>query len=121
MFSGPGPAAPHVKSAKLRALAVTSAQRWAAYPQIPTIAQAALPGYEAVTMTGIFAPANTPAATITRLNREFVLALNSAEMKETLADGVEAVGGSPERLAASIKSEIGRVGKLIKTVGIQGE
>lgn len=121
MFAAPGSAAPHIKSGKLRALGVTSVRRWPARPDWPTISEAGLPGYQSVTVTGFFAPARTLPARIARHNREIARALASPELKEVLADGVVAVGGPPERLSAAIKSEMARVGKLIRDAGIKDE
>jgi tripartite-type tricarboxylate transporter receptor subunit TctC len=121
MFSGPAPADPLVKARRLRALGVTSARPWPGRPELPSIAQAGLPGYEAVTMTGIFVPAKTPDAIIARLSTELDRAIKSTEMKDKLADGVEAVGGPPERLAAALRSEIARLGKLIADTGIKDD
>ena len=115
-----GLVAPHVKSGKLRALAVTSAEPSALVPGLPTVAASGLPGYEAVGMTGILAPAKTPAAIINRLNQEIVRVLNMPEVKEQFFNaGVEVVGSSPEQFAATIKSEIAKLGKVIKDAGIK--
>ncbi len=112
--------APHTKSGRLRALAVTSAQPSALLPGLPTIAASDLPGYESVAIYGIFAPAGTPESLINRLNREIVLVLNGADVKERLFNaGAEIVGGSPQEFAAAIKSDTIRVGKMIKDAGIR--
>jgi tripartite-type tricarboxylate transporter receptor subunit TctC len=118
-FGAPAPLMPHVKAGKLRALAVTSAQPSALLPEFPTIAASGLPGYEMVSITGMFAPAKTPPPVIKRLNSEVVRYLQTAEAKEKLlASGVEPVGSSPEELAATVKAEIARMGKVIKDAGI---
>lgn len=112
--------APHTKSGRLRALAVTSAQPSALLPGLPTIAASGLPGYESVAFYGLFAPARTPATLINRLNREVVLLLDDAGVKEKLFNaGTEAVGGSPQAFAAAIKSDTVRVSKMIKVAGIR--
>jgi tripartite-type tricarboxylate transporter receptor subunit TctC len=112
--------APHTKSGKLKALAVTSAQPSALLPGLPTIAAAGLPGYESVAFYGLFAPAKTPAALIERLNREVALLLDDAEVKGKLFNaGTEAVGGTPQDFAAAIKSDTARVGRMIKVAGIR--
>ena len=81
-----------------------------------------MPGYEAVSMTGLFAPAKTPAAIIARLNQEVVRFLRTPEAKEAfLKGGVEVVGNSPEQFAAAIKAEIDRKSKLIKEIGLTAE
>ncbi len=122
MFATAPSAAPHVKTGRLRALAMTTAHPSAAFPELPTIATAGLPGYEAVQVSGMFAPAKTPAAIINRLNQEIVRALNQANVKEKLSStGVEVVGSSAEQFAAKIKSEIVRMGKVIREAGIRDE
>ena len=113
---------PHVKSGKLRALAVTSAEPSALVPGLPTEAASGLPGYEAVGRTGIWAPAKTPAAIIERLNQEIVRVLNLPDVKERFFNaGVEPVGSSPEQFAAIVKADIAKLGKLIKDAGIKVE
>ena len=120
MFPVAVSAIPHVKSGRLRALAVTSMQPYSVYPELPTIDAAGLPGYEELAMQGIFAPAGTPAAVINRLNREIVRVLNKPEVKEKfLVAGVETVGNSPEQFAAAIKAEMARLGKVIRNVGVR--
>ena len=110
----------HIKSGKLRALAVTSPQPSALFPGLPTIASSGLPGYESETIGGAFVPAKTPAAIINRLNQEIVRALKSADLKEKfLSAGMESVGTTPEEFAAVIKSSIARWGKVIKDAGIR--
>jgi tripartite-type tricarboxylate transporter receptor subunit TctC len=108
----------HIKAGKLRALAVTSSKRSAALPDVPTIAEAGLPGFEASSWFGVFAPAGTAKEIVTRLNMEIVKALNSPELKERLAaQGAEAVGNSPEQFAAHIKSETAKWAKVVKASG----
>ncbi|OGA42044.1 MAG: hypothetical protein A3G24_05035 [Betaproteobacteria bacterium RIFCSPLOWO2_12_FULL_62_13] len=110
----------HVNAGKLRALAVTSPQRSALFPGLPTIASA-LPGYELVAPFAVFAPANTPATVTDRLNREIVQVLNKDDSKKKLATGgLEVVGSSPEQLTATIESDTARLGKVIKDAGIKG-
>jgi tripartite-type tricarboxylate transporter receptor subunit TctC len=119
MFPSPGSVAEHIKAGRLRALAVTSAQPSALLPGLPPVA-AAVPGYESLSLVGVFAPAATPVAIVGRLNQELVRALNRAHVKETLLKtGVETVGSSPEQLAATLKTEMSKWGNLIKTVGIR--
>ena len=112
---------PYVKSNRLRALAVTSVQSSALMPGLPTVA-ASLPGFEATSMTAMFAPTKTPVAIISRLNRETVRVLETADAKEKYLNlGAETVGSSPAELAATMKSEMGRMGKVIKDAGIRAE
>lgn len=121
MFPSAGAAAPHLKSGRLRALAVTTARPSALFPGLPTVAASGLPGYESVSVFGMFAPARTPAALINRLNQEIARALNRKDVKERLFNsGIETVGSSPEEFAATIKSDMAKWGKLIKEVGARG-
>ena len=122
MFASAGGAMPHVKSGKLKGLAVTSAQPSAQAPGLPTVAASGLPGYESITIYGMYAPAKTPAAVINRLNQEIARFLRTPEAKEKLFHaGVEAVGSSPEQFAATVKLEAAKWGKLIKDLGIREE
>ena len=122
IFATAASVTPHMKSGRLTALAVTSAQPSALFAGLPTVAASGVPGYEAVQMNGIFAPAKTPAAVVSRLNQEIVRALNQPETREKLLNtGVEPVGTSPQEFASKIKSEMTRLGKLIKDVGIRDE
>ena len=121
MFPLASVAIPHVKSGRLRALAVTNAEPSALLPGLPAV-RATLPGYEASSMTGMFAAAHTPTAVITRLNQEVVRVLSRADVKEKFfSAGVETVGSSPEELAAAMKSDMARLGKVIKDAGIRDE
>ena len=120
MFGVAAAVVPHARSGRLRALAVTSAQPSALVPGLPTVAAAGLPGYESVAILSIFAPANTPAMLVNRLNQEIVRVLNQADVKERfLATGVEVIGSTPEQLAATMKSEMARMGKVIRDAGIK--
>jgi len=121
MFGVPGSVMPHVKAGRLRALAITGAKPSALLPGLPTVAQT-VPGYEVATRLAFFAPAGTPAPIITRLNQEIVRVLNRPEVHEKFhAFGIETVGDTPEALAALIKHEIVRTGKVIKDAGIRAE
>jgi tripartite-type tricarboxylate transporter receptor subunit TctC len=112
--------APHVKSGKLRALAVTSAEPTALAPGLPTVAASGLPGYESGGLTGIFAPAKTPSAIIARLNQEILRALSVPEMKDKFMNAsAELVVSSPEQFAAIIKADVAATGKVIKDAGIK--
>jgi tripartite-type tricarboxylate transporter receptor subunit TctC len=122
MFASAALAAGQVKAGKLKPLAVCSAQPSALFPELPTVAASGLPGYEAVSPVGIFAPADTPATLVNRLNREIVKVLNMAEVKEQFFNaGVEVVGSSPDQFAAAIKSEITKMSKVIRNAGIRSE
>ncbi len=108
------------KAGKLRALAVTSAQPTALVPGLPTVAASGVPGYEAVQLLALFAPAKTPAALIDRLNQEIVRAVNRPEVKQKFFDsGNDVIGSSPKELANKMKSEIALWGKVIKDAGIR--
>ena len=113
---------PHLKTQRLRALAVSSAQRSALLPELPTIAASGLPGYESISPAAVFAPANTPRAIIDRVNREAVQGLKRDDAREKLFNvGLEVVGSSPDALGTMVKSEIVKWGDLIRQAGIKGE
>ena len=119
MFTDPVLVMPHAKAGRLRALAVTSATPSALAPGLPTVAASGLPGYEFVSVTAMYAPAKVPEAIIRRLNQEVVRVLNSPDIKQKLLDsGIEALSSSPEELAATIKSDMARIGKLAKDMGV---
>jgi tripartite-type tricarboxylate transporter receptor subunit TctC len=121
MFGVPASVTPHLRSGRLRALAITSEKRSALWPDLPAIAQT-LPGYDVASRLAIFAPAGTPMAIVQRLNEEIVRVLRRPDVKEKfIATGVEPVGDSPEALAATVKSEIERMSKVIKTAGIRAD
>jgi tripartite-type tricarboxylate transporter receptor subunit TctC len=120
MFGNAPPVIPHVKSGRLRALAVTTRQPSALLPKVPTVAGSGLPGFEVASVYAMFAPARTPAAIVNRLNQEIVRFLGRPEAREKLlATGVEAVGSSPEELVAAIQSETARMGKVIRAAGLR--
>jgi tripartite-type tricarboxylate transporter receptor subunit TctC len=110
---------PYVRAGKLRALGVSSARRAAAAPDIPTIAEAGVPGYESGQWYGLFAPAGTPQEIITWLYRETTAILHATSVKERLAvDGLEVVASSPDEFAAFIKAELTKWTKLVKAAGM---
>jgi tripartite-type tricarboxylate transporter receptor subunit TctC len=120
MFAAAAPARPHIQSGRVKALAVTTATRSPSYPELPTVAEAGVPGFEAVSVHGIFLPAKTSDAIIGRLQQEIVRVLQSADAKERLASiGAEPVGGTPAQLATTIKEEVARMGKVIREAGIE--
>lgn len=122
MFPNAASVTPHVRSGRLRALAVSSKEPSPLAPGVPTVASSGVPGYESVSILGVFAPAKTPDAIVARLNREFVRFLSTPEAKERLFKaGVEAVGSSPQQLAETVRTEMARMGKLIKGLGIRDE
>jgi tripartite-type tricarboxylate transporter receptor subunit TctC len=113
---------PHVRAGRLRALGVTGDKRMPAAPDIPTIAEAGVPGYEAVQWYGLVAPANTPREVIARLNREMVTILQAPDVKEKFAaDGADPAGTSPEEFGRYIKAETEKWQKVAKAAGIKPE
>jgi tripartite-type tricarboxylate transporter receptor subunit TctC len=109
-----------VKSGKLRGLAVTGPGRIAVLPDIPTIAEAGLPGVEASVWNGFFVPSGTPKSLIETLNRELLRTFNAPDVREqVVAGGAEVVGGRPEQFAGFIRGEITKWGKVIKDAGIK--
>ena len=121
-FGSAGSAMPHIKSGRVRALGVTSANPTALAPGLPTVASAGLPGYEAVVINGFHVPAKTPRAIVSRLNQAIVRILNEADVKERFfQSGSDVLGTTPEASMARIKSEISRMGKVIKDAGIREE
>ncbi len=120
MMSSLLPAMPHVQSGRLRGLAVTSLKRTAALPDIPTMVESGLPGFETTSWHGLLLPAKTPAAIANRLHSELVKMLNHAEVKTLFANqGMDVVANKPEEFAAYIKSESEKWSRVIKTIGLK--
>ena len=120
MFATTGSVTAHVRSGRLKGLAVTSAQPSALAPGLPTVAASGVPGYVSEAIYGMFAPAKTPAAIISRLHQDTVRFLGLPETKERFFNsGVETVGSSPQEFAAIIKSEAVRLDKVIRSAGIR--
>ncbi len=118
MFDNMPSALPHVKAGKLRALGVTSAKRSPAVPDVPTIAEAGVKGYEASSWFGVLAPATTPKDIVAKLNAEIAKSLGTPEMKEKLSSqGAEPVGNTPEQFGAFIRAEIDKWAKVVKASG----
>lgn len=114
-------ALPQIKTGRLKALAVTSAQPSPLVPDLPTVADT-LPGYEAQSLLGLVAPANTPAAIVNQLNQEIVRMLQSAEVRERLSTlGAQPVGNSPEQFSGVLKSAVSRLANIIKQTGLKLE
>ncbi|MCC6533490.1 MAG: tripartite tricarboxylate transporter substrate binding protein [Burkholderiales bacterium] len=112
-------AVPHLKAGKLRILAVTGAKREPTVPDVPTVAEAGVPGYEFGIWFALFAPAGTPKPIITRLNQEIVKALAEPDMREKLArTGVNAGSSTPEHLGNHLHAEVAKWAKIIKAAGI---
>ena len=113
---------PHVNGGKLKAIAVTSPKRAAAVPNVPTLAESGVTGYEATSWNGIFAPAKTPRPIINKVHGEVVKALNLPDVREKLvAMGSDPVGSTPEEFYAHIKVELERWGKVIRDNNIRSE
>jgi tripartite-type tricarboxylate transporter receptor subunit TctC len=122
MFDNMPSSLPLVREGKLRALGVTSAKRSLAAPDIPTLAEAGLPGFEAVSWFALFAPANTPRPIVDKLQAEVSKILKSPEISKRLLDlGLEPAGGTPDELAAYQKSEIAKWSKVVKDSGAKVE
>jgi tripartite-type tricarboxylate transporter receptor subunit TctC len=118
IFDSISQAAPHIKAGKIRALAVTTAKRVQAFPEIPTIAEAGVPGYEATAWFGIVGPANIPPDTVKKLNSEFDKILKMPEVKDKFAElGTETVGGTSEEFTGHIKKEIVKWAKVVEFCG----
>jgi tripartite-type tricarboxylate transporter receptor subunit TctC len=112
----------HIKAGKARALAVTTAKRSALVPDLPTVAEAGLKGYEANNWNGFFVPAGTPRPVINRLNKELAAALLSADIKEFLfKQGLDAAPGTPEQFAKYMKSEYAKWAKVIQAAGLKAQ
>lgn len=121
-FMSPTATTEHVRSGRLRGLAVTGTSRLAALPDVPTSTEAGYPELVVKDWYGLSAPANTPKELVSRLNAEFLRALKLPEVKERLATtGYETVGGSPEEFTAYVKSEYERWGEVVKKAGITAE
>jgi len=113
---------PHAKAGRLRALGVTSARRAGGAPEVPTIAEAGVPGYEAVQWFGILAPAGTPRPVIERVHREAVRVLQHPETRQRLvADGADPVGSTPEEFTAFLRRETVKWAGVVKSIGIRPE
>lgn len=110
----------NVKAGRVRPLAVTSSQRSQAFPDVPTVAEAALPGYESISWLGIFAPAGTPASIVAKLNETLVKVLRQPDVKEKLlAIGADPIGNSPEQFASVQRADVAKYAKLLKDIGVE--
>jgi len=122
MFANITAGLPHIRTHRVRALAVTGPNRSSQAPELPTVAEAALPGYAVTSFFGVLVPAGTPGAIIAKLNTEIIKAVRAADVQATLAtEGAEAVGSSPEEFAAYIRAEIPRWTAAVKTAGLYAQ
>ena len=116
------PVLPHIKAGKLRALAVTTARRSSALPDVPTLEESGLKGFDIGTWFGVLAPAATPRDIVARLNAEMVKVIQAPDFRKRMDEiGAEPTGGSSEQLAAQIRSEPGKFAKLVKEANVQIE
>jgi tripartite-type tricarboxylate transporter receptor subunit TctC len=122
MFSNIINSLPHVKARRLNALAITSAKRSQLVPQLPTVAEAALPGYQADVWYGVLVAARTPADIVQRLNREVVAILTTADFRDkAAAQGADVIGGSPAEFAALMRADLAKWAKLTSKMKLQVE
>jgi len=122
MFANITAGLPFIRNRRVRGLAVTGPKRTTQAPDLPTVAEAALPGYSVTSFFGVLAPTGTPAPIIAKLNAEIVKAVHSSEVRSSLAnEGAEGIGSSPEEFAAYIRAEIPRWAVAVKTAGLQGQ
>ena len=122
MFANVADVGAQIKAGKVKPLAVTTSKRATSLPDVPTMAEAGLPGFEITSWFGLLAPAGTPAAIVARLNADVVKALARPEVTNTLgAQGLEVASSSPEQFAAHIKSEIAKFTRIAQTAGIKAE
>ena len=115
-------ATPHVSSNRLRALAVSSAQRSPVTPQVPTVAESGIPGFEVIVWYGVFAPAGTPRPIISRLNQEIGKLAAMQDIKDRLAvQGAEVMISTPEELTQRVRGDLAQWGKIVRTSGIKAD
>lgn len=120
MFVSASSVVSHMKTGRLRGLAITNAEPSPLFPDLPTISASGVPGYESVLQVAMFAPIKTPAALVSRINQEVVRVLHRPDIKDKFyATGLEPVGDSVENFAATLKADIAKWGKVIKDAGIR--
>lgn len=122
MFDAIGSSLPQIQAGKFRALAVTTARRAAVLPEVPTVQEAGVPGFDVSVWYGVFAAAGTPAPVVQKLNAEFIRAMNVPEVKKVIeSSGYQVVGSTPAALDAHVKSEITRWERVVKASGAKVE
>ena len=120
MASSPISSQPHVKSGRLRGLAVTGRERSPALPEVPTMIESGMPNFESTTWFGVLAPAGTPPAIVTRLNTEIINLLRQPEVRQQIARlGANPAGNTPDQFTAHIRTEIAKWAKVIKAANIE--
>ena len=121
-FTGIPSVLPQIRAGRVRALGITSAKRTSALPDVPTIAESGVPGFDVSPWFGILAPAQTPPVLVNRLNAEIVKVLQTPAVRERLIrDGVDPVGNTPQEFAAFIRSELPKWSKAVKASGARVE
>ncbi len=122
IFSGVPSLLPHIQSGRVRAIAIGSLKRFPALPEVPTIDESGLKGYEATTWFGLMAPAKVPKEIVARLNAEVGKILASADVRDRfINEGIEPIGGTSEQFGAFIRDEITKYAKVVKAANLKGE
>lgn len=122
MFDQPVSSMPHVRAGKLRVLGITSAQRFSTMPDIPTVAEQGLSGFETVSWAGVCAPGATPKPVIARIQSEVAKVLKMPEIRDRLLrDGIEPIGGTPEEFQAHIKREMQKWGRVVREARVSAQ
>jgi tripartite-type tricarboxylate transporter receptor subunit TctC len=122
MFDNTPNAMPHLKAGKLRALAVTTAARAPLFPELPTVAEGGVPGFDVEVWFGVVAPAGTPKDVVAKLNAEINRILALPEVSSRFAEqGVRVIGGPPERFAAHLREQIAKWAAVVKSAGVKLE
>jgi tripartite-type tricarboxylate transporter receptor subunit TctC len=117
MFGAVSTTLAYLQSGKLRAIAISSPQRWPALPEIPTVSESGVPGFEASTWYGVLAPAATPPAIVSKLHTDMVAAITAADIRKHVLDlGISAIASTPREFSEVIRSDMARWGKLIRSL-----
>ena len=119
MFDAIGSSLPQIQAGKFRALAVTTSKRSAMLPDVPTVIESGVPGFDVSVWYGVFAAAGTPAPIVQKLNAEIIRAMNVPEVKKVIeSSGYQVVGSTPEALDAHVRAEIPRWARVVKAAGV---